>query len=141
MVSTQEPNTKNQEPLLAELALHSFEEFLPTLAQRSVRLPADVVRQQLHGIQSGTSGKVAQRGEPAPWTRIEQLSPRPMNLRAPDDCASDEASDHRRRHRYLRFSPHIALRAFRAWAMVTPSAYSRSPPTGIPRAIRVTETG
>jgi len=34
----------------------------------------------------------------------------------------------------------IALLAVNAWAMVTPSAYSRSPPTGRPRAMRVIVT-
>ena len=40
------------------------------------------------------------------------------------DCASALSTAH-----------DIALRAVKAWAMVTPSAYSRSPPTGSPRAI------
>jgi len=35
----------------------------------------------------------------------------------------------------------ISRRAESACAIVTPSAYSRSPPTGIPRAIRETVTG
>ena len=35
-------------------------------------------------------------------------------------------------------SSHMARRAVSAWAIVTPSAYSRSPPMGMPRAIRVT---
>src|SRR5207244_9590434 len=34
----------------------------------------------------------------------------------------------------------MSRRASNACAMVTPSAYSRSPPTGIPRAMRVTRT-
>src|SRR5439155_1583169 len=34
----------------------------------------------------------------------------------------------------------MSRRASNAWAIVTPSAYSRSPPTGMPRAMRVTRS-
>lgn len=37
-------------------------------------------------------------------------------------------------------APYISRRAWSACAIVTPSAYSRSPPTGRPRAMRVTRT-
>src|SRR5258708_11970258 len=101
-------------------------------------LPANIVGQEPHGIEPGTAGKVAQRGKPAPWTAAEQLPPRPMNLRAPDDCASDHPPEEPGGDGNSCVASHIALRAVSACAMVTPSAYSRSPPTGMPRAIRVT---
>jgi hypothetical protein len=57
------------------VALHSVEKLFSTPAKGDVLLPANIVGQELHGIESGTAGKVAQRRESAPWTTTEELPP------------------------------------------------------------------
>jgi hypothetical protein len=51
------------------------EKLFSTSAKGDVLLPANIVGQELHGIESGTAGKVAQRRESAPWTTTEELPP------------------------------------------------------------------
>jgi hypothetical protein len=61
---------------------------------------------------------------------------------APEETAGSYAADESYSYEAGALPAHdIALRAVSACAIVTPSAYSRSPPTGSPRAIRETVRG
>jgi hypothetical protein len=61
---------------------------------------------------------------------------------APDKTAGSYSADESHSYEARALSAHdIDLRALSAWAIVTPSAYSRSPPTGSPRAMRETVRG
>jgi hypothetical protein len=61
---------------------------------------------------------------------------------APDKTAGGYAADESHCYEASALPAHdIALRAVSACAIVTPSAYSRSPPTGSPRAMRETVSG
>ncbi len=53
-------------------------------------------------------------------------------------AAGETSNEAKSRQLAVTAADHIARRADKACAMVTPSAYSRSPPTGNPRAMRVT---
>jgi hypothetical protein len=86
--------------------------------------------------------QVGQCDETLERAAAEELAPKVVADTGPHQTARDyagkKASEGQSRPSD---DSHIALRASSAWAIVTPSAYSRSPPTGSPRAMRDTVSG
>src|SRR5690349_22557890 len=86
--------------------------------------------------------EIAQRRQAAQGARAEQVAPVPPHVllrhhhadHGPDAQPEEQRLGPRSHH------PAISRRAAIARPIVTPSAYSRSPPTGNPSAIRVTLT-
>src|SRR5690606_13521447 len=75
-------------------------------------------------------------------TTAEQVAPVDVELPSGQQDSHRQAAQESQGSHNIGTPGHfISLRAARACAMVTPSAYSRSPPTGSPRAIRDTESG
>src|SRR5205823_3935459 len=107
------------------------------LPEYSARFPSDVFAKQLGGSHRWTRPKVAQRSDAEERIPREQVAATVPLHSAPHQrtrCHAAQKS-HGDETRTLATAHDIALLAVNAWAMVTPSAYSRSPPTGSPRAI------
>ena len=80
--------------------------------------------------------------DPSEGMLAEEIAPVLALHSAPHQGAGGNAADEPDRHEADFLPAHdIARLAVSAWAIVTPSAYSRSPPTGSPRAIRDTVRG
>jgi len=128
-----------------EFRLHSPQQPFATTTQRRSSLPAHVFREQARRVDAWSPADVAERRQTADGAATEQVTPAPPNLGTPDQQADNKTAEKPGGHRFgvIPFcpAPHMVLLAARACAIVTPSAYSRSPPTGNPRAILVTVTG
>src|SRR5437879_4713806 len=116
--------------------------------RRPLLLRADAARRGRRGRRGPRLGQLSHRrhGLAGDVRETQQFPPAALHLGAPYHEPHREASQKTvgsetgpvgPRSPPARAHPHIALRAESAWAIVTPSAYSRSPPTGSPRAIRV----
>src|SRR5690349_2255524 len=88
---------------------------------------------------------VSQCRQTADGAAAEQVTAAPPNLGTPDQQADNKTAEEPGGHRFgvipLRPTLHMLLLAASACAIVTPSAYSKSPPTGSPRAILDTVIG
>src|SRR5438067_2921402 len=128
------------------MALHATEEPLGALAQDGLLLPANILAQDFRRFHGGVSTQVAERRQSTQRVVAEEITPATPYLHAPHDEPGDDASDKPGRDETMTTrapacsQSHIALRAASACAMDAPSAYSRSPPIGSPRAMRVTLT-
>src|SRR5207302_7467554 len=114
--------------------------------QNGLLLPANILAQDFRRLHRGVSTEVADSRQAAQRVAAEEIAAATAYLHAPHDEPGDDASDKPGRDETMTTramassQSHIALRAASACAMDAPSAYSRSPPTGRPRAMRVTLT-
>src|SRR5512146_2654897 len=125
---------------LFEGLLHAAQYGLAAPTEPGMTLPCNVVAKQANVSNAVLATQVTEGRHPPPRTIAEKVAPGALCLLSPDDQPQRKATsqpDGQRRH-VPRAWHHISLRALIAWAIVTPSAYSRSPPTGRPRAMRVT---
>src|SRR5688572_16888549 len=110
--------------------------------KHGLTFPIHVIAQHARRLVARLPGEIAERRQPTPGTRVEQLAAPAPHLHAPDERPYRRATEKAQRRQTGRSSHHrISRRAVSACAIVTPSAYSRSPPTGSPRAMRDTITG
>src|SRR5438874_1162407 len=107
------------------------------LAENAAGLPGDVFAKQLCGGDGRAGAQISERSDAEKRIAGEQIAPAVALHSAPHQRTSRHAAEesHGDCASALSTAHDIALRAVKAWAMVTPSAYSRSPPTGSPRAI------
>src|SRR5689334_8352744 len=121
------------------MRLHSLQEPLCPAPERGSALPAHVVRKQARCLDTRASTDIPECRQAAYGASAEQITAAPLHLATPDQQSDNKTAEEPGRHRLCVAPfcppPHIVLLAARACAMVTPSAYSRSPPTGSPRAI------
>src|SRR5829696_515349 len=124
-----------------EAGLHPPDNRLGSAAQHGLAFPREIVPEQPHGLDLVLARQESQGGKPSERTRAEQIAPmvRQPVLRQQPAAGQPE-------HHATSEDPHpgahqpTSCRATSAWARVTPSMYSRSPPIGRPRAKRVTLT-
>src|SRR5688500_13592731 len=109
------------------------------LAESGVTLPGDVFAKKPDCAHRVSRAQITECGEPPERMPAEQvatilaLKMTPCKRAAGRSRNESESGELPVTNGY-----HIARRAESACAIVTPSAYSRSPPTGSPRAMRVT---
>jgi len=109
------------------------------VAKRRRALPGSVLAKKPERAHGWTRAQVAECGEPAKWMTAEQIAAvLALNMAPRQRAARGPTEESQRSKSAVTRAYHIARRADNACAMVTPSAYSRSPPTGSPRAMRVT---
>lgn len=109
------------------------------LAEQWLLLPRDVFAKKPHGSNRGSSAQIAESGKTPKWVAAEQIAPVLSLEMTPRESTTRRSANKSKCCQLLILSiTHIDRRAESACAIVTPSAYSRSPPTGRPRAIRVT---
>jgi hypothetical protein len=109
------------------------------LAEQRLLLPRDVFAKKSHRSDRGPGAQIAERGKTPKWVATEQIAPVLSLEMTPRERAARRSAKKPKCHQLVTSSAiHIDRRAESACAIVTPSAYSRSPPTGRPRAIRVT---
>jgi len=112
------------------------------LPQNGPRLPGYVFAKELRGVDRRARAEIAERRNAMDGGFAEEVSTVLALHMAPDQMPSSNATDEANCHETRALSAHdIARLAVSACAIVTPSAYSRSPPTGSPRAILETVSG
>ena len=113
----------------------------PRSRRTGVRSHATYSRSSLSVPIEGRRAQIAQRREPAQRVPAEKIAPMlALQVTPRESPARQSRKKAETRQLAVTTADHIARRAESACAMVTPSAYSRSPPTGSPRAMRVTES-
>src|SRR5688500_13474189 len=118
------------------------QQHLTSAPQQRPRFPFDVIREKSRVFDARTGPQVTECGEPAQRIPAEKRPAIDMLLAGPGHDPRDGTDDESGRQSAANAVGHrISRRADSAWAMVTPSAYSRSPPTGRPRAMRETVSG
>ena len=128
--------------ILVERRLDAVEQLHSTLTEKRARLPGDVFAQQLCRANRRARAEKAQRRNAPQTPRTEKIAAvSPLHSR-PQQRSGGKAADESDGDKPASGSPHVIVRrAVSACAIVTPSAYSRSPPTGNPRAMRETVSG
>ena len=108
------------------------------LAERGRSFPGDVFAKQAKCAEGVAGAKVAQCRKPAERMAAEEVATvLPLKVAPRESAACDAGNKSQSSELAVTSADHITRRADSACAMVTPSAYSRSPPTGSPRAMRV----
>src|SRR5688500_957203 len=117
------------------------EHLLATAPKNDSAFPTNVVSQHPRRVERRVAAQISQRRQTPERLRVEQVAPEAVHLHAPYERPHRRATEKAER-RHVRHPAHhrISRRAESACAIVTPSAYSRSPPTGNPRAMRDTST-
>ncbi len=109
-----------------------------SLPEERAPLPRNVLAKETGSAHAGPRPQIGQGGEaPKRVTAEEIASVLPLEV---GPCHRTTGNAHHKTGCGERSDisvSHIARRAASACAMVTPSAYSRSPPTGRPRAMRL----
>src|SRR5438270_3003740 len=106
------------------------------------RLPRDVLPKDCCRVHGRFRPEVAECRDAKQWRLAEEIAAVVTLHSAPEKRSCGDASHKSNGDKGRALPLHdIALRAVSACAIVTPSAYSRSPPTGRPRAIRETVSG
>src|SRR5689334_11054412 len=138
-------NDQLDAPLMARASrqgrLEPAQDGLRAPTEHRLPLPREIVAEHADGVHPGLSGQVAQRGEPAQRPGTEQIAlvgGEPALRQHP--AAHYPGREPAREQDGARAHYGTSCRATSAWARVTPSTYSRSPPMGSPRASRVTRT-
>ena len=109
------------------------------LAQKRLLLPCDVFAKKSHCADRRPRAQVAERGETTQSMPAEEIATVLLLEMAPRERSTrSSAQKTKRRQLAVSSAIHNVRRAESACAIVTPSAYSRSPPTGRPRAMRLT---
>src|SRR5512134_1167275 len=126
----------------SQLRLEPADDRPRTPPQYRVGLPLQIVAQQPYALDAALAGEKSQGPEPPHDRLAEQIVPAAVEAALGEEPA-DQDSRQRPAARYRAPRSHqgSSCRAVSACASVTPSTYSRSPPTGNPRASRVTRTG
>src|SRR5688500_8578159 len=128
-------------PGLVKMRFDAPQHLLPAATKNGSAFPTDVVPQHPRRVEARLAAQVPERREPAERLRVEQIAPEALHLHAPDERPHRRATEKPQCRQIRRTAHHrISRRADSACAIVTPSAYSRSPPTGNPRAMRDTTT-
>src|SRR6478752_2584363 len=138
-------NDQLDAPLIAPAScqgrLQSPQDRLGAPAEHRLTLPREVVAEEANRVDAGLTRQVAEGAQAAQRPRTEQVvlvrGEPPLGDHPAGDGSGRQSTREEHRPR-----PHqgTSCRATSAWARVTPSTYSRSPPMGRPRASRVTRT-
>src|SRR5688500_14534271 len=150
---------RRQPTNLHETLFHALQQACAPASKDRQLFPDHVLVEQVHRLEMvravtlRLSAAISQSRHAFHGLRAEQVAPAALHLHAPHDETRHDTADESRRHQpataararattnSLPAQSHIALRAASACAIDAPSAYSRSPPIGRPRAMRVTLTG
>ena len=110
-----------------------------SLAQKGLLLPCDVFAKKSYRSDRRACAQIAERGKPTERMAAEKVAPVLLLEMTPGQrTAGCPAKKSKCGELPVPCAIHIVRRAESACAIVTPSAYSRSPPTGRPRAMRLT---
>ena len=123
---------------LAKGRFHAAHDSIRPPPEHRVGLPSEIIPQQADRFDAVRRCKIAKRSQPAQGPGAEQILSMPPDIPLGSHPAEYAAREHSEQYCPTTGHQRTSCRADNAWAKVTPSTYSKSPPTGSPRARRVT---